>query len=75
MVRGGRNSTRSNNSNSNQNFSNNNNKKVVERSSGIIPFLFTPEEWPKDVPTQIIETTESGNKLKTKMDIFQGDKT
>ena len=33
-------------------------KKKVEKSSGIQPFLFTPEEWPKDAPEQIIETTE-----------------
>ena len=25
-------------------------KKKVEKSSGIQPFLFTAEEWPKDAP-------------------------
>ena len=29
-------------------------KKKVEKSSDIQPFLFTPEEWPKDAATQII---------------------
>ena len=39
-------------------------KKKVKKSSGIQPFLFTPEEWPKDAPEQIIETTEGRNRLK-----------
>ena len=50
-------------------------KKKVEKSSGIQPFLFTPEEWPKDVPEQIIETTEGRNRLKSKMKVLSGNET
>ena len=50
-------------------------KKKVEKSSGIQPFLFTPEEWPKDAPEQIIETTEGRNRLKSKMKGLSGNKT
>ena len=38
------------------------------------PFVYTPEEFPKDASTQIIETTENGNKLKLKMHILNEDK-
>ena len=31
--------------------SSDNKKKKVEKSSGIRPFLFTPEEWPNDAAT------------------------
>ena len=27
------------------------------------PIIYTPEEFPEDAPTQMIETTENGNKL------------
>ena len=50
-------------------------KKKVEKSSGIQPFLFTPEEWPKDAPEQIIETTEGRNRLKSKMKVLSGNET
>ena len=62
-------------------FENSDNKRQnlaiekVEKSSGIQPFLFTPEEWPEDATTQMIKTTESRNKLKTKMNILSGDET
>ena len=48
-------------------------KKKVEKSSGIQPFLFTPEEWPKDAPEQIIETTEGRNRLKSKKKVLSGN--
>ena len=50
-------------------------KKKVEKSSGIQPFLFTAEEWPKDAPEQIIETTEGRNRLRSKMKILSGTET
>ena len=50
-------------------------KKKVEKSSGIQPFLFTAEEWPKDAPEQIIETTEGRNRLKSKMKVLSGNET
>ena len=50
-------------------------KKKVEKSSGIQPFLFTPEEQAKDAPEQIIETTEGRNRLKSKMKVLSGNET
>ena len=44
-----------------------------ERSSGMISFVYTPEEFSEDVTTQIIETTENGNRLKLKVHILNGD--
>ena len=69
MVKGGRNSTPSDNGTQNQV------NKEVKKSNGIQPFLFTPKERPNDVPTQIIKTTEERIKLKIKMNILQGDET
>ena len=40
-----------NNSDNRDSSSSDNKKKKVEKSSGIQPFLFTPEEWPKDAAT------------------------
>ena len=45
-----------------------------KKQSGITPFLYTPEAWPEDAATQNIETTENGNKLKSKMRVIEGDK-
>ena len=45
------------------------------KRSGISPFLYTPEVWPDDAATQNIETTENGNKLKSKMRVLKGDET
>ena len=41
--------------------------------SGLSPFLYQPETFPDDHPTQIIETTENGSKLKSKMHVLEGD--
>ena len=35
------------------------------------PFIYTPEEFPEDAKTQVIETTE----LKSKINILNGNKT
>ena len=43
------------------------------KRSGISPFLYTPETFPDDHPTQNIETTENGSKIKTKMRVLEGD--
>ena len=43
------------------------------KRSGISPFLYTPEAFPEDHPTQNIETTENGSKLKSKMRVLEGD--
>ena len=43
-----------------------------KKRSGISPFLYTPEVWPEDAATQNIETTENGNKLKSKMRVLEG---
>ena len=50
-------------------------KKMVERSSGIKPFLYIAEDWPKDAPTQLLKTTEGRNKMDSKMFILQGNET
>ena len=42
--------------------------------SGISPFIHMPEEFPEDAATQMIETTENGSKLKSKMHLLIGDK-
>ena len=59
----------------NRDSSSSDKKKKVEKSSGIQPFLFTPEEWPKNAAEQIIETTEGRNRLKSKMKVLSGNKT
>ena len=43
------------------------------KRSGMSPFIYTPEEFPEDAATQMIETTESGSKLKSKMYLLNGD--
>jgi len=45
----------------------------ANKRSGIQPFLFTQETFPDDHPTQSIETTENGSKIKTKMHVLEGD--
>ena len=52
-----------------------NDKLDSKKRSGISPFLYTPEVWPDDAATQNIETTENGNKLKSKMRVLEGDET
>ena len=37
------------------------------------PFIYMLEEFPEDVATQNIETTENGNKLKSKMHLLNRD--
>ena len=49
--------------------------KKIENGSRVLPFLFVPEEWPKEAAIQMIETTEGRNKLRTKMNILKGDET
>ena len=44
-----------------------------KKRSGVTPFLYKPELWPEDAATQNIETTENGNKLKSKMRVLEGD--
>jgi len=44
-----------------------------DKRSGTTPFIYTPEEVPEDAATQMIETTENGNKLKSKMHLLNGD--
>ena len=43
------------------------------KRSGISPFIYSPETFPEDHPTQSIETTENGSKIKTKMHVLEGD--
>ena len=43
------------------------------KQSGMSPFIYTPEEFPKDAATQMIETTENGSKLKSKIHLLNGD--
>ena len=43
------------------------------KQSRISPFIYTPEAFPEDHPTQIVETTENGSKLKSKMRVLEGD--
>ena len=43
------------------------------KQSGMTPFVYAPKEFPEDASTQIIETTEGRNKLKSKMRILNGD--
>ena len=45
------------------------------KRSGISPFLYKAELFPEDAATQNIETTENGNKLKSKMNVLEGDET
>ena len=45
-------------------------KKKVEHSSGIKPFLYIAEDWPKDTPTQLLKTTEGRNKMDNKIFIL-----
>ena len=54
---------KSRNNSDNRDSSSSDKKKKVKKSSGIQPFLFTPEEWPKDAAEQTIETTEGRNRL------------
>ena len=49
------------------------NKLDKVKRSGISPFLYTPEAFPDDHPTQNIETTENGSKIKTKMRVLEGN--
>ena len=42
------------------------------KRSGISPFLYKAEVFPEDAATQNIETTENGNKLKSKMRVLEG---
>ena len=43
------------------------------KRSGISPFIYSPETFPEDHPTQSIETTENGSKIKTLMHVLDGD--
>ena len=45
------------------------------KRSGMSPFLYKAELFPEDAATQNIETTENGNKLKSKMNVLEGDET
>ena len=41
-----------------------------DKRSGMTPFLYTTEEFPDDAASQMIETTENGSKLKSKMHLL-----
>ena len=47
---------------------------ISDKRSGMIPFIYTPEEFPEDAATQNIETTKNRSKLKSKMHHLNGDK-
>ena len=47
------------------------NKLDKVKRRGISPFLYTPEAFPEDYPTQIVETTEKGSKLKSKIRVLE----
>ncbi|OEU21421.1 hypothetical protein FRACYDRAFT_235044 [Fragilariopsis cylindrus CCMP1102] len=49
--------------------------KRVHRISGFKPFLYDAEEWDTKSPSQILKTTENGNRIDNKMYILQGDET
>ena len=49
--------------------------KRVHRISGFKPFLYDAEEWDTKSPSQILKTTENGNRIDSKMFILQGDET
>ncbi|OEU07148.1 hypothetical protein FRACYDRAFT_251631 [Fragilariopsis cylindrus CCMP1102] len=49
--------------------------KRVHRISGFKPFLYDAEQWDTKSPSQILKTTENGNRIDNKMFILQGDET
>ena len=50
-------------------------KRVHRIISRFKPFLYDAEEWDTTSPSQILKTTENGNKLDNKMFLLQGDRT
>ena len=44
-----------------------------DKRSGMTPFIYTPEKFPEYAATQMIETTENGSELKSKMHLLNGD--
>ena len=49
--------------------------KKVHKVTGYKPFLYEAEGWDTKAPSQILKTTENGNKLDNKMFVLQGDET
>ena len=49
--------------------------KKTHKVTGYKPFLYEAEGWDVKAPSQILKTTENGNRLDNKMYILQGDET
>jgi hypothetical protein len=49
--------------------------KKAHTITGYKPFLYEAEGWDTKAPSQILKTTENGNRLDNKMYILQGDET
>ena len=48
-------------------------EKKVHKIIGIKPFLYEAECWETNAPTQVLKTTENGNKLDNKMFVLHGN--